>query len=64
MIAPEYCQLMARYNRWMNERLYALLSEMPDEERKRERAAQPPTGGQRGRLRDPAFGKGVHRSEV
>ena len=25
MITPEYCQLMARYNRWMNERLYALL---------------------------------------
>ena len=39
MITPEYCQLMARYNRWMNERLYALLSEMPDEERKRDRGA-------------------------
>ena len=39
MISPEYCQLMARYNRWMNERLYALLSEIPDEERKRDRGA-------------------------
>jgi len=39
MIAPEYCQLMARYNRWMNERLYAVLSEMPDDERKRDRRA-------------------------
>lgn len=39
MIAPEYCQLMARYNRWMNERLYALLADLPDDERKRERGA-------------------------
>ena len=36
MITPEYCQLMARYNRWMNERVYALLSDLPDEDRKRE----------------------------
>ncbi len=39
MIAPEYCQLMARYSRWMNERLCALLSEFADEERKRDRGA-------------------------
>jgi uncharacterized damage-inducible protein DinB len=39
MITPAYCQLMARYNRWMNERLYALVSEFPDEERKRDRGA-------------------------
>jgi uncharacterized damage-inducible protein DinB len=39
MISPEYCQLMARYNRWMNERLYALLSEFPDDERKLDRGA-------------------------
>jgi uncharacterized damage-inducible protein DinB len=39
MIAPEYCQLMARYSHWMNERLYALLSELPAEERRRERGA-------------------------
>jgi uncharacterized damage-inducible protein DinB len=39
MITPGYCQLMARYNRWMNERLYALLTELPDAERRRERGA-------------------------
>ena len=39
MITPEYCQLMARYNRWMNERLYALVADIPDEERKRDRGA-------------------------
>ena len=39
MIGPEYCQLMARYNRWMNERLYALCAELTDSERKRDRAA-------------------------
>jgi uncharacterized damage-inducible protein DinB len=39
MITREYCQLMARYNCWMNERLYALLAELPDEERKRDRGA-------------------------
>ena len=37
MISRDYCQLMARYNRWMNERLYALLSELPDDERQRDR---------------------------
>ena len=39
MITPEYCQLMASYNRWMNERLYGLLSELSDDERKRDRGA-------------------------
>jgi uncharacterized damage-inducible protein DinB len=39
MIAPEYCQLLARYGHWMNERLCALLSEFADEERKRDRGA-------------------------
>ena len=39
MITPEYCRLMARYNRWMNERLYALIAGIPDEERKRDRGA-------------------------
>ena len=38
-MTPEYCRLMARYNRWMNERLYALCGEMTDAERKRERGA-------------------------
>jgi uncharacterized damage-inducible protein DinB len=39
MITCEYCQLMARYNRWMNERLYALVSEFPAGERERDRGA-------------------------
>ena len=39
MIGPQYCQVMARYSRWMNERLYALLAEMSDDERRRERGA-------------------------
>ena len=39
MITPEYCQLMARYNRWMNERLYGVVAQIPDAERKRDRGA-------------------------
>jgi uncharacterized damage-inducible protein DinB len=39
MITPEYCQLMARYNRWMNERLYTVVAELADDERKRDRGA-------------------------
>ncbi|HSS70217.1 MAG TPA: DinB family protein [Casimicrobiaceae bacterium] len=39
MIDREYCRMMARYNRWMNERLYALCSGLPDAERKRDRGA-------------------------
>jgi uncharacterized damage-inducible protein DinB len=39
MISIEYCQLMARYNRWMNERMYAVVGECPAEERVRDRAA-------------------------
>jgi uncharacterized damage-inducible protein DinB len=39
MIAPEYCQVMARYNRWMNERLYEVVAQFPDAERKRDRGA-------------------------
>ena len=39
MISPEYCQLLARYGRWMNERTYAALAAMSDEERKRDRGA-------------------------
>jgi uncharacterized damage-inducible protein DinB len=39
VISVEYCQLLARYNRWMNERLYALCAELPDAERKRDRGA-------------------------
>ena len=39
MITPAYCQLLARYGRWMNERLYACVGTMSDDERKRDRAA-------------------------
>lgn len=34
MITPEYAQTMARYNRWMNEKLYAACDRLTDEERK------------------------------
>jgi uncharacterized damage-inducible protein DinB len=39
MVSVEYCQLLARYNRWMNERLYAVVGEFSDEERTRDRGA-------------------------
>lgn len=39
MIDVETCRLLARYNRWMNERLYAAVAALPDAERKRDRGA-------------------------
>ena len=39
MVDPAYCQLLARYNRWMNERTYAGVATMPHEERTRDRGA-------------------------
>jgi len=39
LVEPAFCQLMARYNRWMNERLYALCAGLSDAERKRDRGA-------------------------
>jgi uncharacterized damage-inducible protein DinB len=36
---PEWARTLAAYNRWMNERLYALCAELPDAERKRDRGA-------------------------
>ncbi len=39
MIDGEYCQTMARYNRWMNERLYALCARIDDAERRRDMGA-------------------------
>jgi uncharacterized damage-inducible protein DinB len=37
---PETCyKLMAEYNQWMNQRLYALCAEIPDQERRRDRGA-------------------------
>jgi uncharacterized damage-inducible protein DinB len=39
MISIEYCQLLARYNRWMNERIYAALGSWSDGDRRRDRGA-------------------------
>jgi uncharacterized damage-inducible protein DinB len=39
VITPEYCQLLARYGHWMNERMFAALAAMPDAERKLDRRA-------------------------
>jgi uncharacterized damage-inducible protein DinB len=39
MIDVEYCQTMARYNRWMNERLYELCAGIADAERRADRGA-------------------------
>ena len=39
MSALKSFRTMARYNRWMNERLYALCAQMSDAERKRDRGA-------------------------
>lgn len=38
-MTPEWPKVMATYNRWMNERLFALLVDLPDDERKRARGA-------------------------
>ncbi|MBI3574063.1 MAG: damage-inducible protein DinB [Gammaproteobacteria bacterium] len=39
MFTGTYPQLMAEYNRWMNQRLYAVCAGLSDEERKRDRGA-------------------------
>src|SRR4051812_9325657 len=39
MIDTEYPRAMARYNRWMNERLYECCAGVPDAERKRDMGA-------------------------
>jgi uncharacterized damage-inducible protein DinB len=39
VLALDTFKTMALYNRWMNERLYAVCAEMPDGERKRDRGA-------------------------
>ncbi|MGH7281273.1 MAG: DinB family protein [Polyangiaceae bacterium] len=36
MMSPDYCRTLARYNRWMNEKVYAAASKITDEERKRD----------------------------
>ena len=39
MITPEYAQSLARYNRWMNDKVYAACEQMDDVERKADRGA-------------------------
>jgi uncharacterized damage-inducible protein DinB len=39
MITVGYCQTMAQYNRWMNQRLYACCEDIDDVERKRDKGA-------------------------
>ena len=39
MLALDTFRTMAQYNRWMNERLYAVCAQIPDSERKRDRGA-------------------------
>jgi uncharacterized damage-inducible protein DinB len=34
MIDVDYCQTMAKYNQWMNRRLYALCAELSDGDRR------------------------------
>jgi uncharacterized damage-inducible protein DinB len=36
---PRWATTLASYNRWMNERLYALCADLPDEQRRRDRGA-------------------------
>src|SRR5271155_5079453 len=36
---PDSYRALARYNRWMNEKIYAVASTLGDEERKRDRGA-------------------------
>lgn len=38
-MTPELCHTLARYNRWMNEKIYAVTAKLEDEERKRDRGA-------------------------
>lgn len=39
MISPQYAQLLARYNRWMNDKVYAASAQLSDAERKADRGA-------------------------
>ncbi len=38
-MTPEVCRAFARYNRWMNAKVYAAAARLTDEERKRDRGA-------------------------
>jgi uncharacterized damage-inducible protein DinB len=39
MVTADYARVMAKYNTWMNERLYGLCADIPDAERKRDAGA-------------------------
>jgi len=39
LISVDYCQLLARHNRWMNERMFAAAAAMSDAQRKRDGGA-------------------------
>lgn len=39
MMSPEWLGALARYNRWMNDKLYALTATLSEDERKRDRGA-------------------------
>jgi len=41
-VTPEYCRALARYNRWMNDKLYAVASQLTDDERKRDQGVSVP----------------------
>lgn len=38
-MTPDYARVMARYNRWMNDKLYAVTAKLTDAERKADRGA-------------------------
>ena len=39
MISPDHVRTMARYNKWMNDKIYTCAAQLSDEERKRDRGA-------------------------
>jgi uncharacterized damage-inducible protein DinB len=39
IMTPDHCQALARYNRWMNGKMYAAAAKLTDDERKRDRGA-------------------------
>jgi uncharacterized damage-inducible protein DinB len=39
VITPQHAQLMARYNRWMNQKIYAAGDQLADEQRRADRGA-------------------------
>ncbi len=39
MISTDHVRAMARYNKWMNDKIYGCAAQLSDEERKRDRGA-------------------------